>query len=157
MMFTKCQLSTWRKIMAFGGHGILFPFQDTLVSTLLASGNPFSCSSKPFPSLSLLVELSPASAISFRTININRCLLLHRQEGTFPEDVGRPRKSFSPTFPSSCFFSSPELGFLSPIQSVPICAQVALPSRVDFYPHSVLMRLTWKIVPVTWLKSVTFF
>lgn len=55
-----------------------------------------------------------------------------------------PWKSFSPTFPSSCLFWSPELGFLSPRQSVPICVQVFLPTSVEFCPQPFQMRLTWK-------------
>lgn len=81
--------------------------------------------------------------------------LLHRRAGPFPE-VGHPLEKFFSHFPSSCLFWSPELGFLSLRQSVPICVQVSLPTSVEFCPQPFQMRLTWKTVPVTWLKSVMF-
>lgn len=69
-------------------------------------------SSKLFPSLSLLVELSPISAISSRkTIKIGAILSGRKSH---PQ-----RMLGAPTIPGSCFFQPPELAFLGPIQSVP--------------------------------------
>lgn len=69
-------------------------------------------SSKLFPSLSLLVELSPISAISSRkTIKVGA---ISSGRKSHPQ-----RTLGAPTIPGSCFFRPPELAVLGPIQSVP--------------------------------------
>lgn len=104
-MFIKCQRSARKKIAAFGGHGTLFPSLPRCCDVKCVCFWESSVSQQPvFPSLSLLVELSVASVVGFRVITLTD-VLLYRRARTFPEVV-TPWKSFSPTFPSSCFFWS---------------------------------------------------
>ena len=125
------------------------------------TGNPVSFSFKMlWCQICLLLGILSLTAVSFFkpfSVSGTECGLSGRFQDNYYKGVSfsigeqghsqrlvTPWKSFSPTFPSSCLFWSPELGFLSPTQSVPICVQVSLPTSVEFCPQPFQMRLTWK-------------
>lgn len=125
------------------------------------TGNPVSFSFKMlWCQICLLLGILSLTAVSFFkpfSVSGTECGLSGRFQDNYYKGVSfstgeqglsqrlvTPWKSFSPTFPSFCLFWSPELGFPSPTQSVPICVQVSLPTSVEFCPQPFQMRLTWK-------------